>query len=147
MRWPTATRFTPSSRALPSTTTARTRLREARGRVSEEPLAGAIVAFDQAVVALVGQGGGGGRGGGRGRGGGAGAQTTFRSINGELMTLFSLLEDADGEPTTQAMTAIRGVQREFADLQARWSRLRTTDLAALNAKLRAAGQQPIVIDP
>jgi len=45
------------------------------------------------------------------------------------------------------MTAVRNVQRDFASLNARWARLRTTDLVALNAKLRAAGQQPIVIEP
>jgi hypothetical protein len=128
-------------------TVARNRLRDARGKVNDPSVTAAIDAFDQAVVAIAGQGAGGGRGGGRGRGGAGTAQTTFRSINGELMTLYSLLEDADGEPTTQAMSAIRAVQRDFADLQARWSRLRTTDLAALNAKLRAAGQQPIAIEP
>ena len=36
---------------------------------------------------------------------------------------------------------------QFASLNARWARLRTTDLVALNAKLRAAGQPPIVIEP
>jgi len=126
---------------------ARNQLREARGR-SSDLLGGAIDAFDAALVALVGQGAGGARGGGRGRGGGApGAQTTFRSIDGELLTLLALLEQSDGEPTTQAMTAVRNAQRDFASLTARWARLRTTDLVALNAKLRAAGQQPIVLEP
>jgi hypothetical protein len=45
------------------------------------------------------------------------------------------------------MTAVRNAQRDFASLNARWARLRTTELAALNAKLRAAGQQPIAIEP
>ena len=128
---------------------ARNQLREARARSNDAGLGGAIVAFDTALVAIVGQGGGGGgRGGGRGRGGGApGAQPTFRSINAELSTLLTLIEEADAEPTTQAMTAVRTAQRDVASLNARWTRLRTTDLVALNAKLRAAGQQAIVIQP
>jgi hypothetical protein len=126
----------------------RNQLRDARGRSSDAALGGAIDAFDAALVSLVGQGAGGGRGGGRGRGGGApGAQTTFRSINGELLTLLALFEQSDGEPTTQAMTAVRNAQRDFALLTSRWDRLRTTDLVALNAKLRAAGQQTISIEP
>jgi len=128
---------------------ARNQLREARARSNDAALSSAIDGFDAALVAVVGQGGGGGRGGGRGRGGGGapGAQPTFRSINAELSTLLTLIEEADAEPTTQAMTAVRNVQRDFASLNARWARLRTTELAALNAKLRAAGQQPIVIEP
>ena len=125
---------------------ARNQLREARGRSAR--LGGDIDAFDAALVAIVGQGGGGGRGGGRGRGGGGAAgEPTYRAINAELSTLLALLEQADAEPTTQAMTAVRNAQRDFASLNARWARLRTTELAALNAKLRAAGQQPIVIEP
>jgi hypothetical protein len=127
---------------------ARNQLREARGRSSDASLGSAIDAFDAALVAIVGQGGGGGRGGGRGRGGGGAAgEPTYRSINAELSTLLALLEQADAEPTTQAMTAVRNAQRDFAALNTRWARLRTTDLVALNAKLRGAGQQPIVIEP
>jgi hypothetical protein len=128
-------------------TLARGQLRDVRGRVSDATLGGAIDSFDQALIALVGQGGG-GRGGGRGRGGGgAGVQPTFRSISGELSTLLALLEEADAEPTTQAMTAVRNAQREFAALVSRWGRLRTTELVALNAKLRAAGQPTIALEP
>ena len=128
-------------------TRARNQLRDARGRVSDATLGGAIDSFDQALVALVGQGGGGGRGGGRGRGGAPGAQPTFRSIAGELSTLLALVEEADVEPTTQAMAAVRNAQRDFASLVSRWVRLRTTELAALNAKLRAAGQATIALEP
>jgi photosystem II stability/assembly factor-like uncharacterized protein len=126
---------------------ARGQLREARGKSSDATLAAAIDAFDQAVAALVGQGGGGGRGGGRGRGGAGGASPTFRSITGDLSTLLALLEDADVEPTTQAMTAVRNAQRDVASLVSRWNQLRTVDLAALNTKLRAAGQPAIQIEP
>src|SRR5262249_3776958 len=124
----------------------RARLRDARGKVSDASVTSAIDAFDASIGSVVGAGGGGGRGG-RGRGGAAGTQTTFRSINGELMTPVSLIEEADAEPTSQAMAAIRALQKDFAALEARWAKLRTTDLVSLNAKLKAAGQAPIVIDP
>ena len=129
-------------------TAVRARLRDARSKVSDGSVTSAIDAFEASIGAVVGQGGGGGRGGGRGGGGGgASATPTLRSITGELMTLFNFLEDADAEPTTQAAAAIRAAQREFVALESRWARIRTTDLAALNAKLRAAGQPPITIEP
>jgi hypothetical protein len=129
---------------------ARDQLRAVRDKVgSNSSLTDAIGAFDQQIVAIVGQGAGGGRGrggGGRGRGGAPG-QPTFASINGELMSLMTLLEDADAEPTSQALAAVGRVEQEFATLTTRWTALRTTELAALNAKLRAAGQQAIAIAP
>jgi hypothetical protein len=132
------------------TRVARDELRTIRERAAgNTALVDAINAFDQQLVAVVGQGGGGGRrggGGGRGRGGAAG-QPSFASINGELMQLLSLIEDADAEPTTQAVAAVRKVEADYAGLLARWTALRTTDLAALNSKIKAAGQQPITIAP
>jgi hypothetical protein len=125
-------------------TATRARLRDLRGKVSDASLTSAIDAFDASIGAIVGQGGGGGRGG---RGGAGAAQTTFRSINGELMTLFNLLEDADAELTTQAAAAVTSARRDFSALESRWAKIRTTDLAALNARLRAAGQPAIAIDP
>jgi photosystem II stability/assembly factor-like uncharacterized protein len=118
----------------------RTQLRDTRDRANNPTLTEAINAYDASLGALSGQAGGGRRGGGRG---GAAAQPSFASINGELMTLLALLEDADAEPTTQAVAAVKGAQSEFAGLVSRWSALRTTDLAALNTKLRAAGQAVI----
>jgi hypothetical protein len=125
----------------------RGKLRAARDAANNPSLTEAITAYDERLIALAGQGGGGGRrgggGGGRGRGG-AGAQPSFSSINGELMTLLTLIEDADAEPTTQATAAVRTVQRDFDALSARWTAMRTTELTALNAKLKAAGQASII---
>jgi hypothetical protein len=129
---------------------AREQLRAIRDRATgNASLADAITAFDQQLLVVAGQGGGGGRrggGGGRGRGGAPGQQS-FSTINGELMSLLNLLEDADAEPTSQAVAAVVKVEQEFATLMNRWTTLRTTELAALNAKLNAAGQQAIVIAP
>jgi len=129
----------------------RAQLRAVRDRANNPALTDALNAYDERLVAVAGQGGGGGRrggggGGGRGRGG-AGAQPTFASINGELMSLLSLLEDADAEPTTQAVAAVRAAQREFDGLVTRWTAMRTSELAALNVKLKAAGQAAITVAP
>jgi hypothetical protein len=128
---------------------ARDQLRAARDRASgNSAVVDAITAFDQQIGAVVGQGGGGGRRGGGGRGrGGAPGQATFASINGDLMTLLTLLEDADAEPTTQDTAAVTRLDQEYAALMSRWTALRTTELASLNTKLRAAGQQAITIAP
>jgi hypothetical protein len=64
-----------------------------------------------------------------------------------LLSMMELLEEADAEPTTQALAAVRGTQRDFDALVARWNALRTTDLTALNAKLRAAGQRDVSVSP
>jgi photosystem II stability/assembly factor-like uncharacterized protein len=129
----------------------RTQLRDAREHAGASSAAmQSIDGFEQQLTSVVGQAGGGrGRGGGGGgRGGGApGARPTFASINGELLSLLALVEDSDAPLTTQATAAVASAERDFASLNARWTALRTTGLADVNAKLKAAGQQPIVIAP
>ena len=61
------------------------------------------------------------------------------------MSLLNLIEDADAEPTSQAAAAVTKTEQEFAGLTSRWNTLRTTELSALNAKLKAAGQEPLAI--
>jgi photosystem II stability/assembly factor-like uncharacterized protein len=128
-------------------------LRAVRDRANNASLTSAIAAFDEQLTALVGQGGGGRRGGGGaapapgGGRGGAATQPSLSSITGELLSLMSLLEGADAEPTTQALAAVRAAQRDFDSLVSRWSTLSGAELAALNGKLRAAGQQPVSVVP
>jgi len=134
----------------------RDQLRAARERVANDAsLVAAIAAVDDSIVAVAGQGpagggrrggggGGGGAGGGRGRGGAA-AGPTFASLSGELQSLMALLEDADVEPTTQAVAAVRLALQNQARLVTRWTAIRTTAIPALNAKLRAANQSEIAI--
>ena len=61
--------------------------------------------------------------------------------------MMELLEGADADPTTQALAAVRGTQRDFDALVVRWIAPRTTELTALNTKLRAAGQQAVSVSP
>jgi hypothetical protein len=100
-----------------------------------------VTAFEQKLTGLAGQGGGGGRGG-RG-GGGGGGQPTLASVTGDLTTVMNLLEGADVAPTTQALAAAARAEREFAALMSRWDALRTTELSALNARLRQLGLSPV----
>jgi hypothetical protein len=124
----------------------RARLADATTRANGNSAAtSAIDAFGQSLAALTGQGGARGRRGGRGRGGAGGA--TFASIDGQLLSMMALLEEADAAPTDEASDAVRGVERDFAGLTNRWTALRTTELASLNAKLRVAGQSPVTIAP
>ena len=95
------------------------------------------------IVAIVGQGGGGGR-----RGGGGGARPrrrrrtpTIRVDQRRAAAADALLEDADVEPTTQATTAVRAVQRDQAALVARWNAVKTKMIPALNARLRGSGSR------
>jgi hypothetical protein len=57
------------------------------------------------------------------------------------------LEEVDAAPTAAALAALRDTQREFDSLTARWTTTTGPELAALNAKLRSAGQQPVSISP
>jgi hypothetical protein len=110
----------------------------------DQQLVTAVGAIEDSLNAIVGQGGGGGRGG---RGGGRGATTmrTVTSLSGELLPLMQLLEEADVEPTTQAVAAVRNLQREQAALVARWTAIRTRLVPALNARLRAASAAEIPV--
>ncbi|HEY4307520.1 MAG TPA: hypothetical protein VGM82_23805 [Gemmatimonadaceae bacterium] len=107
-----------------------------------EQLLNAIAAFEDTLSAIVGQTGPVGR---RGGGGGGGARragpatTTVGSVSGQLLPLMQLIEEADVEPTTQAVAAISAIRRDQASLDARWKVMKTKQLPALNAKLRAAG--------
>ena len=139
------------------------------------PAAKVLGAFDARAVALEGSAGGGGGRGGRGGGGGragaaggaapavdapAGAQAagrggaavpggapadTLSSFAGSVGTIIGLLQAADVTPTAQVVAAASERQKALASLMAKWTALRTTELAALNARLKQSGQPPIVI--
>ena len=51
----------------------------------------------------------------------------------------NLLQGADARPTTVQLNAIGAARAQFGRVMARWTTLTTVELAALNAKLTAAG--------
>jgi hypothetical protein len=123
----------------------RARIAETRGR-ADASVGQTLSTYDAQLGALAGQAGGGRRGGGGGgtpaggRGGrGAAAQPSIASTNAELLSALSLLDEADTELTVQGTATVLDAKRAADALNARWTTLRTTELAAVNARLRAAG--------
>ncbi len=111
-----------------------------------------IDAFKQQVASLAppsqagGGRGGGGRGGGRGGRGGATADApTLTSVSGAMMAAAMAMQGADAAPTARELAACATARRQAAEVMARWAKITTIDLAALNAKRKAAGQAAVVI--
>ena len=129
----------------------RAQLADRRSRASA--VAAEIDALDRKLGELAGPepgagGGRGGFGGGGGAGGGRGgvpAPESFGSIQGSLMGPFGVLQGADEVPTTQTVAAANERLKAFGALGARWDAIVRTDVPALNAKLRAAGVDPVSI--
>jgi hypothetical protein len=66
-------------------------------------------------------------------------QPSIASTNAELLSALSLLDETDTELTLQGMATVLDAKRTADAVNARWTILRTTELAGVNAKLRAAG--------
>jgi hypothetical protein len=144
-----------------------TALREQVGRIMPQATgaaAAALAQFDRKAAVLLGQpttgtgglapeaGGGGGRGGRGGggpggRGGGAPppAPGSLPAIAAALSGSMSVLQGADVAPTANQRSAIAAARDSAASVIARWNALKTTELAALNALLKAAGLATIVL--
>ncbi len=90
--------------------------------------------------------GGGGRGGFGGRGGGRGnTPATLDSASAAMMAAAMAMQQADVAPTARDVAACADARRQSTAVMARWTKVTTVDLPALNAKRKAAGQPPIVI--
>jgi photosystem II stability/assembly factor-like uncharacterized protein len=132
---------------------------KAQGAVAQ-----AIADFDKKAEALQGAAAAGGRGaGGRGAGlGGLGAAPTGRAggpetaagaatsapetlstVSAALGGVMNSLQSADVPPTAIQLAAITRAQQTAARVMARWNSFRGPELAALNAKLKAAALEPI----
>jgi len=124
--------------------------------------ASALAAFEKRAAALEGtRGAAGGAGGRGGRGGGRGAQPpaapqpaaqaaadapsndTLRGVGASLSGLVNSMQSADVGPTANTLTAITAARQNAARVMARWNTMRTVDLPALNAALKAAGLPPL----
>jgi hypothetical protein len=137
---------------------ARATYSQARALVTQlDALSGDDVAkFKAAVEALApvatGGGGGGGRGGGAGGGrggggrGGAAAAATLPSVSSAMLSAAMAMQGAEVAPTAREVAACATARTQSAAVMARWRKVTTIDLAALNAKRKAAGQ-PVVVIP
>jgi photosystem II stability/assembly factor-like uncharacterized protein len=87
--------------------------------------------------------GGGGRGG---AGGGPAAAPTLQSVSAEMLAAAMAMQGAEVAPTAREVAACATARTQSATVMARWRKLNTIDLAALNAKRKAAGQ-PVIVMP
>jgi hypothetical protein len=122
-------------------TAIRKQLERFKANPPEGETAAALKDFMQKLQSLAG--GGGGRRGGRG----APEQPSLAGVQGQMMQLMGVLQDADVAPTKQALDAIPGLEKNAADLQTKWSAFLSQELPAFNAKLRAAGVAEINATP
>jgi hypothetical protein len=118
--------------ALESLRALRGRVREARAAAPQGAPADALTEFDRKAAAIEGTGGG-------FFGGGGGGAPTLARLGGELGTLYGALQGADAAPTTQLLATVAEKEAAAKTMLARWRVLRSTDLAALNTALHAAG--------
>ena len=88
---------------------------------------------------------GGRGGGGRGGGGGATAAPNLQSVSAEMLGAAMAMQAAEAAPTSREVAACASARADAAKVTARWTKLTTVDLAALNAKRKAAGQPAIVM--
>ena len=86
--------------------------------------------------------------GGRGFGGRFGAPAgppTLVSVGGALLGAAMAMQDAEVAPTARQVAACTAARRQLSDVMTRWTALKTTRLAAVNARRKAAGQPEITL--
>ncbi len=124
---------------------------QAQGAVAQS-----LAAFGQKAAALEGTppaaGGRTGRPGRRGPraaavgGPPADATDTLWAVSASLGAVMNAMQAADVAPTANTLAAVTAAQQNAARVMARWTALRTVDLPALNAQLKAAGLTPLTIE-
>jgi photosystem II stability/assembly factor-like uncharacterized protein len=70
----------------------------------------------------------------------------LEGVNGDLATLYGQVINADAAPTKVQVTAADAAVTEWRPLAAEWERLKSKDLAVLNAALRHAGNKVLRAD-
>jgi photosystem II stability/assembly factor-like uncharacterized protein len=114
------------------------------------PAAQALASFMQKATALEGQRAAAGPGAGRGAmGGGRGelaapaAPDSLWAVSASLAGQMNAMQAADVAPTATTLAAATAALGAADPVMARWGSLKTVDLPALNATLKAAGMPPI----
>ncbi|MBV9775104.1 MAG: glycoside hydrolase [Gemmatimonadetes bacterium] len=80
-------------------------------------------------------------------GGAGGPAANLVQLNGDLASLYGVVEGADLAPTSQALVAVESRLRMLDEALARWRTLQTGEVAALNVRLRQAGLAPLAVQP
>jgi len=103
-------------------------------------LANAIDALDEKAAALEG---GGARASARRSGS---DDHNLVQLNGELATVFNVIEGPDSAPTTQVVANSGDLDRAIQAQLSRWQELKSRDVAALNVQLRQANLPAVALD-
>ena len=126
-------------------------LREQAAKIQAQgPAAQALAAFVQKAAALEGQrpaagaaGGRGAMGGGRGEVAAPAAPNSLWAVSASLAGQMNSMQAADVAPTANTLSAITAALTAADAVMARSASLKSADLPALNATLKAAGLPPI----
>jgi len=116
--------------------------KKAEAAFSPAGTSGAVASGRGAGVPQPAAGAPGGRGGRSGRGGAEAAGGFGGASNAPaaaLMAVMNSLQSADVQPTALQVNAIETAVTNARAAMARWNALKTTELTALNAQLKAAG--------
>jgi hypothetical protein len=107
-------------------------------------LAGEVRALDQALAEFLSpppdSGADGRPAEGRPADGRSAVRRGLEGVNGDLATLYGQVTSADAAPTKVQVTAADTAVTDWRPLATEWERLKTQDLAVLNAALRHAGK-------
>ena len=71
---------------------------------------------------------------------------TLARTNGQVAVLYGQVWQADAEPTASQSEAMASIERDASDVMKRWNDLKTSDLPALNRKLREANLPEVQIE-
>ena len=66
-------------------------------------------------------------------------EENFEKINGELSSIFNILQDVDEPPTNQLILASVEAFNSIAPLMKRWNNFKTTEISTLNQQLKSVG--------
>jgi hypothetical protein len=129
-----------SAEALHQVNVVRAQLDTVRAKAAAGPVADAIAALDQKLAALGGQ-----TAGPRGARGAGPATKDLGRLNGELVQMFGLLQEADAAPPAQNAAAARELSAVLTSQLAAWRQIVMMDVPALNAKLKQVGLPEIAM--
>jgi photosystem II stability/assembly factor-like uncharacterized protein len=116
----------------------RSQLQSAKERAGQSAVRDAIDALDKKAAALEGV-----TVGGRAGAGSPGGEQTLARLATEFNAIMGIAENADAQPTTQAVAAYNQSLKSLADTLARWNEIKTREAMDLNEKLRQAKLQPL----
>jgi hypothetical protein len=126
----------------------RDQVAKARSSASGD-MAAALDALDKKIETVAGVGGRGGAASAAGRGTASASQAgeaTLNSAAASLSGVMNSLQSADVQPTTVQLKAIAAARAAGSSAMTKWTAIKSVDLPAMNAKLKAAGLGPLAIE-